>query len=204
MANNKLTSSGEHATQDEEPQASAWAESLASIVKTLSNLVLWFILLAFLYSSMQPRLRPTWSPSRLLDIAIIFAFPFGAFMAARGVRSGIPFLLYDGCAAFVISLVRLDDLMRRYVYDLQTLTREIVWISLTMIFACRIAASIRWRLARRSKIDREPRCKKCGYLLIGLPEPRCPECGEPFERIQSSSSSDVSSSTIVMLKETKE
>ena len=26
----------------------------------------------------------------------------------------------------------------------------------------------------------EPRCRKCGYLLRGLPEPRCPECGTPF------------------------
>ena len=24
------------------------------------------------------------------------------------------------------------------------------------------------------------RCRNCGYLLRGLPEPRCPECGEPF------------------------
>jgi len=24
-------------------------------------------------------------------------------------------------------------------------------------------------------------CRKCGYNLFGLPEPRCPECGKPFE-----------------------
>ena len=24
-------------------------------------------------------------------------------------------------------------------------------------------------------------CEQCGYLLIGLPEPRCPECGTPFD-----------------------
>lgn len=29
------------------------------------------------------------------------------------------------------------------------------------------------------------RCQRCGYPLIGLPEPRCPECGEPFDRIGS-------------------
>jgi hypothetical protein len=26
-----------------------------------------------------------------------------------------------------------------------------------------------------------PTCVQCGYLLIGLPEPRCPECGKPFQ-----------------------
>jgi len=24
-------------------------------------------------------------------------------------------------------------------------------------------------------------CQKCGYLLLGLVEPRCPECGTPFD-----------------------
>jgi len=27
-------------------------------------------------------------------------------------------------------------------------------------------------------IDRETRCRKCGYILRGISEPRCPECGE--------------------------
>ena len=26
--------------------------------------------------------------------------------------------------------------------------------------------------------DGEPHCRKCGYILRGLSEPRCPECGE--------------------------
>ena len=26
--------------------------------------------------------------------------------------------------------------------------------------------------------DKEPRCRKCQYILRGLTEPRCPECGE--------------------------
>ena len=27
-------------------------------------------------------------------------------------------------------------------------------------------------------IDLETRCRKCGYILRGITEPRCPECGE--------------------------
>lgn len=32
-----------------------------------------------------------------------------------------------------------------------------------------------WLSDRR---DRETRCRRCGYILRGLVEPRCPECGE--------------------------
>jgi ABC-type Co2+ transport system permease subunit len=31
---------------------------------------------------------------------------------------------------------------------------------------------------RRRRPDRETRCRKCGYILRGITEPRCPECGE--------------------------
>ena len=27
-------------------------------------------------------------------------------------------------------------------------------------------------------LDSETRCRKCGYILRGISEPRCPECGE--------------------------
>ena len=27
-------------------------------------------------------------------------------------------------------------------------------------------------------VDAETRCRKCGYILRGIPEPRCSECGE--------------------------
>jgi hypothetical protein len=39
---------------------------------------------------------------------------------------------------------------------------------------------------RRQRRPEGPRCQKCGYLLIGLPEPRCPECGTPFEKPEAS------------------
>ncbi len=33
-----------------------------------------------------------------------------------------------------------------------------------------------WLSDRRR--DNETRCRKCGYILRGISEPRCPECGE--------------------------
>ena len=30
----------------------------------------------------------------------------------------------------------------------------------------------------RPRSDGETRCRKCGYILRGISEPRCPECGE--------------------------
>ena len=33
-------------------------------------------------------------------------------------------------------------------------------------------------IATRGPRDPETRCRRCGYILRGIPEPRCPECGE--------------------------
>ena len=33
-------------------------------------------------------------------------------------------------------------------------------------------------LTPKERLDGETRCRKCGYILKGLTEPRCSECGE--------------------------
>jgi hypothetical protein len=38
-------------------------------------------------------------------------------------------------------------------------------------------ALTRW-LGPAAAKDNETRCRKCGYILRGISEPRCPECGE--------------------------
>lgn len=34
------------------------------------------------------------------------------------------------------------------------------------------------RYYARRPFDGETRCRRCGYILRGISEPRCPECGE--------------------------
>ncbi len=40
-----------------------------------------------------------------------------------------------------------------------------------------VILALRWLLKNHST-DNETRCRKCGYILRGITEPRCPECGE--------------------------
>ena len=35
-----------------------------------------------------------------------------------------------------------------------------------------------YRFPRKNETDAETRCRKCGYILRGISEPRCSECGE--------------------------
>jgi hypothetical protein len=34
---------------------------------------------------------------------------------------------------------------------------------------------------RRRDVPDAPLCRACGYVLLGLTQPRCPECGHPFD-----------------------
>jgi rubrerythrin len=46
------------------------------------------------------------------------------------------------------------------------------------MLALGLASMFQWMTELRA--DRETRCRKCGYILRGITEPRCPECGEPI------------------------
>lgn len=40
------------------------------------------------------------------------------------------------------------------------------------------AYGVATRMVERKPLFGETRCRKCGYVLRGISEPRCPECGE--------------------------
>ena len=46
------------------------------------------------------------------------------------------------------------------------------------LIAAGVAGFVVYRFLRKRAADRETRCRRCGYILRGISEPRCPECGE--------------------------
>jgi predicted Zn-ribbon and HTH transcriptional regulator len=46
-----------------------------------------------------------------------------------------------------------------------------------IVVALLVNETLRRRYGPKTRCD-ETRCRKCGYILRGLREPRCPECGE--------------------------
>lgn len=51
-----------------------------------------------------------------------------------------------------------------------------VWVASGCIGALAVA-----RFRRHWALPDEPTCRRCGYILRGLTQPRCPECGTPFD-----------------------
>jgi hypothetical protein len=62
-----------------------------------------------------------------------------------------------------------DDLLANLIW---TLTLPLVALSAVVVFA------VLTRYLGSSFRNHETRCRKCGYILRGISEPRCPECGE--------------------------
>ncbi len=51
-----------------------------------------------------------------------------------------------------------------------------LWVMPTIIIVIASFAVVTYYF--KSPADRQTRCRKCGYILRGITEPRCPECGE--------------------------
>ena len=52
------------------------------------------------------------------------------------------------------------------------------WFLPVVLIAFGVYGVLTWRLGPRAQSDGETRCRKCGYILKGITEPRCSECGE--------------------------
>lgn len=52
-------------------------------------------------------------------------------------------------------------------------------IPLVLVLIWRSGYAKGWQAAHTSP----PKCTKCGYVLLGLIEPRCPECGTAVSKL---------------------
>jgi len=94
-----------------------------------------------------------------------------------------------GSAFVALYSVYLWDTVVRAVYAGLTGSRNIrfqgwQWIAtliitfLPALLVTFVVYGLLTRFLGTSVIDPETRCRKCGYILRGISEPRCSECGE--------------------------
>ena len=97
-----------------------------------------------------------WLWRALIAVAVGFVF---ALFSANSVRQAGPLMrqAFDG-----------SDFEQIHVVSLWIVPTIIVIVASFGIATCYL----------KSPRDRETRCRKCGYILRGIPEPRCSECGE--------------------------
>ena len=70
--------------------------------------------------------------------------------------------------------------MRLYLEALTWLAAAVGYTFLIALGSA-LPLAVLFHALRRRPPSAEPRCRQCGYILIGLPEPRCPECATPFD-----------------------
>jgi len=111
-----------------------------------------------------------------------------AVIAAIAVLSGVLWLIVSGygstCNGY---LWRLDISLWNFAFWLLgKLGVRMSWqhplvVSFVMIpkfVSVLVVYLILSRLLPRARRESETRCRKCGYILRGITEPRCSECGE--------------------------
>ena len=83
------------------------------------------------------------------------------------------FFLYEGLGRWILA--------RIYGWSVsQELLLTLVQSLIFFLFGMVVLAIYSWLTHRYGPRawDGETRCRKCGYILRGIPEPRCSECGE--------------------------
>lgn len=77
-----------------------------------------------------------------------------------------------GVLAFRLTLLLRSD------WDLTDSEFVVLLVLVAMLLAGLATLMYAFLIGLRSHNDPETRCRKCGYILRGLTEPRCSECGE--------------------------
>jgi uncharacterized membrane protein (DUF485 family) len=84
-----------------------------------------------------------------------------------------------GCEGFV-ALIALTVLWVGATGYVGSRTFGVVYLCLAVILPTIFYTAVVAVIRTRREFDNETRCRKCGYILRGITEPRCPECGEPI------------------------
>lgn len=86
-------------------------------------------------------------------------------------------LIAVGAGAFVVQFVHDPFCIQKVARPGQVFELCLLrWA--TSLVAATVSVAIYVALRKTAPHDTETRCRKCGYILRGIPEPRCPECGE--------------------------
>jgi len=102
-----------------------------------------------------------WRAAMAAGVAFILAILFAGVM--------------DGSSRFVIR--HLQTLAPSIEIWFITKGYPLCWILPTIVGAV-LSFILITHITRLPSDNRETRCRKCGYILKGIKEPRCSECGE--------------------------
>ncbi len=86
-------------------------------------------------------------------------------------------VIVGGCVAFAVYRV-INVVQNTMGRSLLVGLNYIIFISTLCLPGPITAAVFTHVLTPKERLDGETRCRKCGYILKGLTEPRCSECGE--------------------------
>lgn len=127
------------------------------------------------------------SPWGMVSALIVAALLVGAWKAGETIDHAFPILLY-GMIGSMLSARYFLPSPASYVaiafgapFNPYAHLAEFVACVLVVGVACALTARARRLFPISARRPAQGRCRRCGYLLYGLPEPRCPECGEPFD-----------------------
>ncbi len=128
---------------------------------------------------LRPRVCPPGFAWRSEDTWAYAALLLGSLVAARGNRAWVPQLVYGLLVAAPFPFVSDLDFGGDSSVTAGDIARHLLLMAATGLL-CVVIAKGTQRFCHPRNPD-PTRCRKCGYLLQGLPEPRCPECGTRFD-----------------------